>query len=120
MKSWIMDKFKEKIDTMRTYWSPDDEVQNDLTDLLEMYGSVDQDAYERGYKFGYDKGYLDGDFVGKIHGIGVGRIEIVKKIKQFMLETFGGDDGTGNLNKIYEYLDELEKKEQMNYSEKIR
>lgn len=115
-----MNEFAERIDTMRTYWSPDDEVQNDLTELLELCSDVEQDAYERGYKLGYDKGYLDGDFVGKIHGIGVGRIETVKKIKQFMLETFGGDDETGNLNKIYEYLDELEKKEQMNDSERIR
>lgn len=34
----------------------------------------------------------------------------IKEMKQFMLETFGGDDGTGNLNKIYEHLDGLEEK----------
>lgn len=72
----------------------------------KTYSDIEQDAYERGYNLGYDKGYSDGDFFAKI--------KTVREIKQFMLETFGGDDGTGNLNKIYEYLYELEIKEQTN------
>ena len=69
--------------------------------VLKTYSDIEQDAYERGYKLGYDKGYSDANFLSKI--------KTVREIKQFMLETFGGDDGTGNLNKIYEYLDDLEK-----------
>ena len=59
-----MNKFKEEIDIMRTYWSPDDEVQNDLTNLLVLCSDVEQNAYERGYGDGYDKGNSDGRFFG--------------------------------------------------------